>query len=65
MNVDIGFRRAVAEIAPSVRQLSTRDLQAFGVALLAELARREGCDMAAQWAEDQAVRLRSLDAVTA
>lgn len=65
MNRDPGFRAAVAECTASCRQLSDRDLKAFGCAILAELARRDGATVAATWAEDQSTRLRSLDGVTA
>ena len=65
MKTDPGFRAAVADYARALRDESDRDLNACALACLAELARREGTDYAAQWAEDQSVRLRSMDAITA
>ena len=61
---DPSFRRAVAEVAPACRALSDRDLKAFTVACLAEMARRDGATETASWASAQATRLRCLDAIT-
>lgn len=62
---DPRIRAAVADCAPSVRQLSDIELRAFLVAILAEVARRDGPATAAEWAQGQADRLRAPGAVTA
>lgn len=59
------FRTAVAEVQPAVRTLSDLELRAFLIALYAEMARRDGRTVAAEWATAQADRLRAADAVTA
>lgn len=65
MRIDTGFRQDVRDCAPACRTLSDREVRAFGVALLAEMSRRDGVAETAAWARLQAERLASMDASTA